>query len=90
MSTQASSTDFDDQFASPPPESVRITDDTTPLTQTVLPCPFCGAQMHVNESGHLGHPSAKCVIVAILNVCHGSQAVDAATFIELWNTRASK
>ena len=81
------STACDDQFSSPPPEGILVSDNTKSPEQKALPCPFCGAQMSVNESGDIGHPSGKCLINALLWVCSGSDLPINVNFLELWNTR---
>jgi len=81
------STACDDQLSSPPPEGILVSDNTKFPEQKALPCPFCGAQMHVNESGHLGHPSGSCLILALLYECIGQSVSPNVNVLELWNTR---
>jgi hypothetical protein len=82
-----SSTAFDDQFSSPPPEGILVSDNTKFLEQKALPCPFCGAQMSVNEAGHLGHPPGKCLILALMILCNDAALSPKVNVLELWNTR---
>jgi hypothetical protein len=84
------STAFNNQFTSPPPEGILVSDSTKFPAQKALPCPFCGAQMHINESGHLGHPPGKCLILALLHVCSGSGLSPNVNMLELWNTRVKQ
>ena len=81
------STAFDDQFSSPPPEGILVSDNTKFPEQKALPCPFCGAQMSVNESGDIGHPPGKCLILALMILCNKSDLSPNVNFLELWNTR---
>ena len=78
---------FDDQFSNPPPEGILVSDNTKFPAQKALPCPFCGAQMCVIESGGIGHPPGKCLILALLILCNGSDLAPEVNVLELWNTR---
>ena len=81
------STACDDQLSSPPPEGILVSDNTKSPEQTALPCPFCGAQMSVNESGDIGHPPGNCLILALLYLCNRSNLSQNVNLLELWNTR---
>lgn len=86
MSTQASSTACDDQFTSPPPESIVVTDNTVPPQTPVLPCPFCGIEVSIGHGGGISHPLTNCAVAAVA----GMFQITPADFIKLWNTRAPK
>jgi hypothetical protein len=81
------STACDDQLSSPPPEGILVSDNTKFPEQKALPCPFCGAQMHINEFGHIGHPPVKCLIIALLYMCNRQDVSQNVNLLELWNTR---
>ncbi len=83
-----SGTAFDDQFSSPPPEGILVSDNTKFPEQKALPCPFCGAQMRVTEEGGIGHPPGKCMLLAILHMCNRTSLSQNVNLLELWNTRA--
>jgi hypothetical protein len=85
-----SGTAFDDQFSSPPPEGILVSDNTKFPAQKALPCPFCGAQMNVTESGHLGHPNVKCATIALLYLASGHNLPEGINMLELWNTRVKQ
>jgi hypothetical protein len=83
-----SNTAFDDQFSSPPPEGILVSDNTKFPEQKALPCPFCGAQMSVNEVEGIGHPPGKCLILALMILCNDAALSPKVNLLELWNTRA--
>jgi hypothetical protein len=82
------STACDDQFSSPPPEGILVSDNTKFPEQKALPCPFCGAPISVHGGGSLGHPPGNCLILELLFVRNGSDLSPNVNLLELWNTRA--